>query len=95
MRKVWLSGLIVLSVGGLVPVIGCGRPDDGLTDAQHQTADRLTEIAKKADGDWEKVPQADRDYILKNVAYGNEQQARMIVLAKAGKLKGTPGGPPK
>lgn len=95
MSRLWLSALVVLSVGSLVPTIGCHGADDGLTDAQHQQADRLTEIAKKSDGDWEKVSQADRDYILKNITSGSEQSARMLILAKSGKLRANPGGAKK
>jgi hypothetical protein len=98
-RKARLIPLIVvLSCGALVPLTGCGKPDDGLSDEQVKKADRLTEIAKKADGNWDNVPQADRDYVLKTFAAGNEGQAKMLILAKAGKLHGgaggAPGGPP-
>lgn len=77
-----------------LPIIGCSKADDGMNSEQVQKADRLTEIAKKSDGDWSKVSQSDRDYILKDVTHGDEAAAKMLMLAKAGKLKGSPGGGP-
>ncbi len=94
MRKIWLSVLIVLSAGSLVPIMGCHGADDGLTDAQHQQADRLDQIAKQSDGNWDKVSQTDRDYILKNITSGSEQAAKMLLLAKAGKIGRGSGGSP-
>jgi hypothetical protein len=87
-----LSALAVLSSLALLPSLGCNRVDDGMSREQIQKADRLSEIAKKSDGAWEKVAQADRDYILTEVTHGDEQSAKMLLLAKAGKLTGNPGG---
>lgn len=81
----------LLAVGGLS---GCGHADDGLTAEQRQSSDRLSEIAKKTDGDWDKLSPADRDFLLKT-SYGNEQSARMLLLGAAGKIGGKAGGPPK
>src|SRR5262249_30551256 len=94
MRKVWVIFLLAALSGlALLPMAGCGKPDDGMSQEQLQKADRLNAIAKKADGDWEKVSQADREYILKEVLHGgNEQSARMLLMAKAGKLRGNPSG---
>jgi hypothetical protein len=87
-----LSALAVLASLALLPSLGCNRMDDGMSSEQVQKADRLSEIARKSDGAWEKVSQADRDYILKEVTHGDEQSAKMLLLAKAGKLSGNPGG---
>ncbi len=95
MRKVWpMAALVVLSAAILLPTVGCNKPDDGLTQEQHQEAARLDEIAKKADGNWDRISPADREYVMKNFTSGDENADRMLMLAKAGKLRGTPGGPP-
>jgi hypothetical protein len=93
-RRRLFALLAGLGSAALLPAFGCNRPDDGMSQEQQQKASRLTEIAKKADGDWDKVPQADRDYILKNFTSGSESGARMLVLASSGKFKGGPGGGP-
>ena len=94
-----ISTLVALSVLALIPITGCGKPDDGMNAEQQKKTDRIEEIAKKSDGDWNKVSQEDRDYLLKNVTGGSESSAKMLLLGKAGKLgggpgKGGPGGPP-
>jgi hypothetical protein len=86
--------LVGLGSAVLIPSFGCQKPDDGMSQEQQQKANRLAEISKKANGDWNKVPQADRDYILKSFTSGSESGARMLVLASSGKFQGGPGGPP-
>ncbi|HZO88378.1 MAG TPA: hypothetical protein VFB38_08560 [Chthonomonadaceae bacterium] len=96
MKKVSCRGAVILLAACLVsvPVAGCHREDDGLSPKQRQTVDRLDEIAKKSGGDWDKVSQADRDYLVNEVAHGSEQSAKMMLMAKGGKMHANPGGPP-
>src|ERR1017187_5700776 len=94
-----ISLLAACSIAGLIPMTGCSKPDDGMSSDQQKKTDRIDEIAKKSEGNWDKVPQADRDYLLQNVTSGSEASARMLLLGKAGKLgggpgKGGPGGAP-
>lgn len=71
----------------------CGKNDDGLTKEQHDSGDRLGQIAKASDGDWNRLTSSDRDFVLK-MAYGNERSARMLLLGAAGKIGGkSPGRP--
>lgn len=79
----------------LLPTLGCRNQDDGLTSAQRQSGDRLSRIAKRTDGDWNKLTPEERAFIIKDLAYGNENSARMLLLAAAGKIGGRPGGPPR
>lgn len=94
-RSMWvavgMAALALLPTGGLH---GCKRADDGLTPQQRQTGDRLSEIAKKTDGDWNRLSEADRDFLLK-MSHGSEPSARMLLLGAAGKIGGRPGGPPR
>ena len=86
-----------LALGGiawLLPITGCSKPDDGMNAQQQQKTDRIDEIAKKSDGDWNKASQEERDYLPKNITSGSESAAKMLLLGKAGKLKGSPGGGP-
>lgn len=80
-----------------IVLAGCGNnmSDDGLPDKDKQAASRLDQIAKQSGGDWERVSQADRDYLVKEISMGSEPSARMLLQQKAGTLKATPGGPPK
>ncbi len=87
--------MAVLSIAVISPLVGCGRPDDGLSTEQQQRASRLDEIAKKSEGDWNKLSQADRDYLVKELSHGDEQQARMLLMSKTGFKGARPtGGPP-
>jgi hypothetical protein len=94
--KRWRFIALLASLGSvaLLPVFGCNKMDDGMSQEQQQKASRLSEIAKKADGDWEKVSPADRDYILKNFTSGSESGAKMLVLTASGKFRGGPGAAP-
>ena len=76
------------------PTAGCGgKADDHLNSSQVQAADRLTTIAQKAGGDWNKVPAADQQYVLSTFTSGSVAGAKMLILAKSGKFKGGPGAP--
>jgi len=84
-----------------IAISGChsdaGQP---LTESQKQGADRLATISKSSGGDWDKVSQADKDYLIKNVANGDEHTAKMLIAPPpgAGGAKmgppGAPGAPP-
>src|SRR5581483_9279407 len=84
----------VLAVAILSPfvIIGC-KSDSGLNPDQQQMATRLDEIVKKSGGEWNKLSDADRTYLIKDISYGSEPSARMLFMAKAGKLKANPVGP--
>lgn len=72
---------------------GCKGGDDGLTAPEKQMANRLDTLVKQSGGDWNKLSPSDRDYLVKDISQGSEQSARMLLSAKSGKMKATPGGP--
>lgn len=73
---------------------GC-RPDDGLKPEERQMASRLDEITKKSGGDWERLTDDDRRYLVQDISRGSEPSAKLLLQARAGRLKGTPGGRPR
>ena len=75
-------------------VIGCGdkATDDGLSSKDKAASSRLDQIAKASGGDWAKISQADRDFLVNEISMGSEQSAKMLIQGKAGRLKATPGG---
>jgi hypothetical protein len=79
----------------LMPALGCRKQADGLTQVQRQSGDRLSQIAKRTNGDWNKLTPEERAFLVRDLSYGNEQSARMLLLAAAGKIGGRPGGPPR
>jgi hypothetical protein len=90
----WRGAALLAALAAFIPASGCSKPDDGMNAEQKQKASRLSEIAKQANGDWDKVSPADKDYILKNFTSGSEPGARMLVLASSGKFRGGAGGGP-
>lgn len=83
--------LCVLAVG--FAVVGCNSNnpgDDGIDAKGKATATRVDQIAKASGGDWSKVSQEDKDFLLKEV--GSEQSAKMVLQSKAGNLSAAPGG---
>ena len=89
-----LLGVCVLAMSAFA---GChSDKSEPLSTTQTQSANRLADITKKSGGDWEKVSPEDRDYILKNLAYGNERTARMLIAPPPGKAgAGGPTGLPQ
>lgn len=85
----------LISLIGLIVVAGCASndmTDDGLSAGDKQNASRLTELAKASGGDWNKLSQSDKDYLVNDVAHGSEQTAKMLLQSKAGHLDGGAGG---
>lgn len=82
----------------VLPLFGC-HSDAGqaMTSGEKQSADRLAKISKESGGDWSKVSPADKDYLIKNVANGDEHTAQMLITpppgAAGGGPPGRPGGP--
>ena len=83
--------ILCLLVVGFVAA-GCGNnPDaDGLSSTEKEAASRLDQIAKSSGGDWSKVSQSDKDYMLQQ--FHSEQTAKKMLQNKAGLLKGKAGG---
>ncbi|MDX1934411.1 MAG: hypothetical protein SFU56_17560 [Capsulimonadales bacterium] len=83
---------LVCAVVWTLPLVGC-QPDDGVPASEKAQAQRLDTIARDSGGDWEKLSETDKAYLIKEIAHGKESDARMILLAKAGKLRRPAGGP--
>jgi hypothetical protein len=88
-----MPALLLCCAAGLLPCVGCHKADDGMSQEQNEKADRLSKIAQQSKGDWDKVPDADKEYV-KSLTSGDENGAKMLLLGKAGKLHGAPGGAP-
>ena len=87
----WAAVLMVTVALGLA---GCGRPASDLNPAQQGQSDRLGQIAKRTDGDWNRLTEEERRFLVTDLAYGNENSARMLLLSAAGKVGGKAGRPP-
>ncbi len=96
MRGIRIAGIAVAMTALLLPgLVGCKSQKDGLTSKQRESGDRLDKIAKRTNGEWNKLTDEERTFLIKDLSYGNEQSARMLLLAAAGKIGGRPGGPPR
>ncbi|RYG38838.1 hypothetical protein EON81_02600 [bacterium] len=91
-----MKRLLSLALATLA-LAGCGSgdiSDDGLSATEKQSASRIDQIAKDSGGDWEKVSQADRDYLVKEISMGSEETAKRMIQGRNGRSL-SPGGPPK
>ena len=80
--------VVLLSVVG-----GCtGSDDDGLDPKEVKAASRVEQIAKSSGGDWSKVSEADKKYLVEEISMGSEQSAKMLIMSKSGSLRASPGG---
>ncbi len=87
-----MKNILILALAALI--VGCGNNpgDDGISGKDKETSSRLDQVAKASGGDWEKLSQTDKDFLVKDVAQGSEQTAKMLLRNKAGQLSGGPGG---
>ncbi len=86
--------VLILCLFASVLLAGCGQDGggDGLSKEETQLGLKSDEIIKSANGSWESLSAEDKAYLIKEIGYGDEKNARMFFDAKSGNLKG--GGPP-
>jgi hypothetical protein len=100
-RSARAAALSALAVTALtVMVAGCGKSNpEGFTDTQLQGMDRQEKIVQGAGGDWSKVSEEDKAFLIKGM--GSEESAKQYVRnsggggkAPAGQYGPPPGGAP-
>lgn len=95
MKQKLISILVILAVTvGSSMLIGCGEKDAEPSKETVQQSDRLSKIKKDSGGDWEKVSQSDRDWLIRDICFGNEASARMMISGPPKPQVGPNGGPP-
>jgi len=67
---------------------GCGS-SDGSSEKTKEQSSRLNEIQRKSGGDWAKLTDEDKNYLVNELAHGNENSAKMLL----GPPVATPGKP--
>lgn len=84
----------ILTVLTVAAISGCGGPaDDGLSKSDQTLVSRLDQIVKKSGGNWDALSADDKAYLVKEVGYGDERNAKMYFLSQTGGLKGHAGPP--
>lgn len=79
-RTLLIVALVVLAaVAGVVNLRACSNSSGGLSREQVQKADRLHDIAKRTGGDWNRLTPEEKQFLVNELAYGNEQSARMLL----------------
>lgn len=83
--KLPVAGVLVAVT--LVLFAGCHpAARDQITDPhQQQVMSRVDALVKSTGGDWTKLSQADRDYLIQETGKGQEMPARMVFAARAGR----------
>ena len=72
--------LILGSAFAVALMCGCGSKDDSAPSAETaKQADRLTQIQTKTNGDWGKLSDADKSYLVNDLAHGSESTAKMLL----------------
>lgn len=84
----------LLSLALIVLVAGCSSAGGSSSKEDEVKADRLETIAKQSGGDWNKVSDSDRQYVINEVSHGSEESAKRLVQMKGSRPAGMP-GPPK
>lgn len=96
-RKPLLLFVVVLAaIAVAVNLRTCSNSSSGLSREQVQRGERLHEIAKRTGGDWNKLTPDEKQFLVNELAYGNEQSARMLLWgasrqAPSGQPTGRPG----
>ncbi|HWA84256.1 MAG TPA: hypothetical protein VG820_12505 [Fimbriimonadaceae bacterium] len=84
---------ICLFVVASLALAGCSS-GTGLTKEDETRASRLDQIAKQSGGDWDKVSDADKQYVINEISRGSEESAKRLIQMKGrGPVTNAPGGP--
>ncbi|MDR3688177.1 MAG: hypothetical protein P4L46_02275 [Fimbriimonas sp.] len=75
MRKL----LLLAGVLAALAVGGCGHDDSAPSAKTQEQSSRLNEIQQKTGSDWSKLSDADKNYLINDLAHGSEQTARMLL----------------
>lgn len=84
-----MKRLATLLIACAVVVSGCGS-GDGASEKTKEQSSRLNEIQTKTGGDWNKLTEEDKNYLVNELAHGNENSAKMLLgptVAQPGKPK--------
>jgi hypothetical protein len=81
---------VLTALFGSFALLGCGEKPPEPSKETTQQSDRLTKIRESSGGDWNKVSESDKEWIIKDLCFGNEGSAKLMI-APAGKK---PGGQP-
>ncbi|HLK56606.1 MAG TPA: hypothetical protein VKU00_08580 [Chthonomonadaceae bacterium] len=80
-----LPGAVIMAAVALTLFAGCHSSRDQITDPQQeQKMVHVDALVKSSGGKWSNLSQADRDWIIQNVAHGQEMPAQMIFSSRAG-----------
>lgn len=96
--KALFLGLLVFAFS-VVFLSGCDQGGgDGLSKDQVELGQKSDQIIKAANGNWDNLSPEDKAYLIKEIGYGDEKNAKMFFNAKSGNLRrsgppSTPGGP--
>lgn len=82
-------GITLALFSASISLVGCGEKEPEPSKETVVQSDRLTKIRESSGGDWDKVSEADKQWIITEVCFGNEGSAKMMISKAA---KPTPGG---
>lgn len=88
----------VLAIALALVAAGCGERNNLAATPQGQALAKTNQIVGQSGGDWNKLSDSDRQYLVNGPGHGSEQQARQFLAAEAARSQAGPsvlGGPPK
>lgn len=74
-----LLGLMVglVFIPSLLATAGCNSDDGKDSEKTNKDRDRLSQMREKSGGDWSKLSDADKAYVI-DIAHGDENSAHML-----------------
>lgn len=92
MKRTLASFVVLASLSAVCAtgILGCGSDSGQDAKKTVEERDRLSAIKAQSGGDWNKLSQSDKDYVLQLV-HGSESSAKMLLSPPGG---GRPAGGP-
>ena len=77
---------------------GCSQTNNLASTPQGQALIKTNQIVVQSGGDWNKLSESDKQFLISGPGHGSEQQARQFLAAEASRTQAgavIAGGPPK
>jgi hypothetical protein len=88
-KRIRLVSLALLALG----LAGCGKDDSAPSDQTVKQSSRLEDIQRKSGGDWNKISDDDKKFLVQELGPGSESKAKMLLGPPPAAPRGVPKHP--